>query len=311
MARIVVTGGAGFIGSNLVLRLEREGHEVVIYDNLSRGLSPLLEGRGEGSWLVTGDILDYPRLAEELEGSDFVFHNAAMRSIPLSRKEPLRTSNANIIGTLNVLEAARQKGVRKVILASSSSVYGDNPLPFREGMEQRPLSLYAAAKSANESHARLYHRIYGLETVCLRYFNVFGYGQDGEYEFSPVIPRFIHALTHGRRPVIFGDGEQSRDFTFIDNVVEANLLAMRAGREASGLAFNVAQGKGHSLNQIVAMLNRMLGTSLAPIYTEAREGDLERTEADLSRSEKILGYSPKASFEEGLAATVEWYKKKL
>jgi nucleoside-diphosphate-sugar epimerase len=308
MARVVVTGGTGFIGSNLSLRLESEGYKVKICDNLSRGLSPLLKEKELD--IARVDLLDFEGLLKEFREAEYVFHNAAIRSIPLSIEEPVRTSKVNILGTLNVLEAARKSGVKRVILASSSSVYGNNPLPFKESMQPKPLSLYASAKVANEHHARLYHELYGVETICLRYFNVFGYGQDGTYKFSPVIPRFIHAMLYGKRPVILGDGKHSRDFTFIENVVEANLLAMKADKNAAGRVFNVAQGEEHSLNEVMHMLNGLLGTEIEPTYADSRKGDLKHTSADLSLSGEVLGYKPRASFEDGLKATVEWYKKK-
>jgi nucleoside-diphosphate-sugar epimerase len=253
------------------------------------------------------DILDFETLIKEFRDVDYVFHNAAVRSIPLSIKEPVMTSRTNILGTLNVLEAARKENVKRVILASSSSVYGSNSPPLDESMQTEPLSLYAGAKVANENHARLYHELYGLETICLRYFNAFGYGQDGVYEYSPVIPKFIHAILNGERPVIFGNGEHSRDFTFIDNIVEANVLAMNAGKSALGKPFNVGQGEETSLNSLLAEINSILGKEVKAVYKEERKGDVKHTHADLSNSSEILGYSPKYSFKDGLKETIGWY----
>ncbi len=301
MSRVVVTGGAGFIGSNLSVRLKSDGYEVKIYDNLSRGTSPILQN--EQFDIVKADILDIDELLKAFDGAEIIFHNAAIRSIPLSMKEPVKTSRVNILGTLNVLEAARKKDVKKVILASSSSVYGNNTPPLNETMRTDPLSLYASSKVANEHHAGLYYKLYGLETVCLRYFNVFGYGQDGAYEYSPVIPRFIHTILNNERPVIFGDGEQSRDFTFIENVVDANLLAMKS-RKAAGRVFNIGQGERTSINEVLTHINSILGTDVKAIYKEARKGDVMHTQADLSNSSDVLGYAPKYSFRDGLKATI-------
>jgi UDP-glucose 4-epimerase len=309
VAKVVVTGGAGFIGSNLALRLEADGHDVKIYDNLSMGLSPLLVGKEAQFQIAVADILDFQRLDAEFGGADCVFHNAAIRSIPFSMKEPLKTSQANIMGTLNVLEASRKNGVKRVVLASSSSVYGNSAVPFREDMRPNPQSFYSAAKAANENHARIYHERYGLETVCLRYFNVFGYGQDGSYEYGPVIARFIHAIMEGKPPVIFGNGEKRRDFTFVSNVVEGNMLAMKAGAAISGMAFNIAQGESHSVREVLDELNSLLGTRASPVHTASRDGEAECTVADLSLSGKMLGYKPIHPFKEGLNATVNGYKK--
>jgi len=309
MAKVVVTGGTGFIGANLALRLKSLGHEVKIFDNLSMGLCPLLDGK-EGLFdIVIADIMDFQRLDAEFRDADCVFHNAAIRSIPLSMKEPINTSQVNIMGTLNVLEASRRNGVKRLVLASSSSVYGSNKVPFREDMRFDPQSLYAAAKVANENHARLYNEKYNLDTVCLRYFNVFGYGQDGAYEYGPVIARFIHAIMHGKSPVIFGNGEKRRDFTFVDNAVEGNILAMKAGPAISGKAFNIAQGESHSINEALYELNSRIGTRARPVYGASRDGESECTMADLSLSAQLLGYKPIQSFKDGLQKTVEWYKQ--
>jgi UDP-glucose 4-epimerase len=306
MAYVVVSGGAGFIGSNLSLRLKSIGHEVKIIDNLSRGISPLIKDKEFE--IVEADMLDLDRILEEFRDAEYVFHNAAIGSVPLSIEEPLKTSEVNILGTLNILEAARRGGIKRVILASSSSVYGNNATPSNENMNNEPLSLYASAKIANEHHAMLYHGLYGLETVCLRYFNVFGYGQDGSQKFSPIIPKFINIMLQGNSPTIFGDGQTSRDFTFVDNVVEANLLAMNAGKKAVGKRFNVACGQEISLNEVVDILNNLLGTEIHPTYSDSRPGDLKHSCADLSLSQEILGYKPKIYFEEGLKLTLDWYK---
>jgi nucleoside-diphosphate-sugar epimerase len=307
MARIVVTGGAGFIGSHLSIRLRSLGHEVVIFDSMGSGISPLLAQGDNG--LISGDILDMERLSGAMKDAEFVFHNAAMRSIPLSMKEPLGTSRVNIMGTLNVLEAAR-KGAAKVILASSSSVYGSVRTPLREDMPMDSRSFYALSKEVNERHAKLYHELYGMDVICLRYFNVFGPAQDSKGDYSPVIPKFIDALISGKRPVIFGDGSQKRDFTFIDNVVHANVLAINAGKEASGRAFNVGQGEMHSLNEILGLINGFLGTKIEPVYEKPRAGDVRDSLADLALSGKMLGYRPAVTFRDGLERTVDWFKHK-
>ncbi|HSB47656.1 MAG TPA: NAD-dependent epimerase/dehydratase family protein [Candidatus Bilamarchaeum sp.] len=308
MGLAVVTGGAGFIGSHLSLKLAEAGHEVRIYDNYSAGGSPLLKENESCFRIYRADILDAGQLGEALEGADYVFHNAAIRSIPRSTMDPLGTSRVNIQGTLNVLECARRNEVKRVILASSSSVYGNSAkIPFSESEKTEPGSFYSASKVANEYHASLYAGLYGLDTISLRYFNVFGPAQDGSGPFSTVIPKFICAMMAGKRPVIEGDGNQARDFTYVGNVVHANLLAMKAGKECAGKAFNVGQGERTTVNAVVEKLNSLLGSSILPLYAPARPADMAHTQADLSLSGKMLGYRPETSFDAGLAATARWF----
>jgi nucleoside-diphosphate-sugar epimerase len=303
----LVTGGAGFIGSHLVAALLRRGDEVRVLDNFStgsRGNLAAVDGEFE---LLEGDLRSYERVHAAVRGCDAVLHQGALPSVPRSVQDPLTSSEINIGGTLNILLTARDEDVRRVVVASSSSIYGDTPgLPRVETMAASPLAPYAVAKLAAEQYALSFNRVYGLETVALRYFNVFGPRQDPLSQYSAVIPRFIVALQQGEAPEIFGDGEQSRDFTFIDDVVQANLLAIDSP-EGVGRAFNIACGRQRSLNELVTILNGVLGTQIDPVYRERRPGDVVHSLADISLARRYLGYEPAVDFEAGLERTAHAY----
>ena len=307
--RSLVTGGAGFIGSHLARALEARDHSVRVLDDFSSGKRANLadlEGRIE---IVEGSILDEATLERALEGVEIVFHEAAIPSVPRSMAAPMASHQANATGTLNVLEVARCQSVRRVVYAGSSSAYGETPtLPKVESMATAPLSPYAVSKLAGEHYCQVYARAFGLETVVLRYFNVFGPRQDPNSQYAAVIPRFVTAALEGRRPVIFGDGTQSRDFCFIDNVIEANLLAADA-REASGRVFNITCGRATDLNQVVKLIAAALGTAVEPTYETGRAGDVKHSLADIAAARKVLAYTASVSFEDGLHRTIEWYKR--
>jgi nucleoside-diphosphate-sugar epimerase len=310
MARkVLITGGAGFIGSHLARALEARDHSVRVLDDFSSGKRANLadlEGRVE---IVEGSVLDEATLGRAMDGVEIVYHEAAIPSVPRSIAAPMASHQANATGTLNVLEVARRKSVRRVVYAGSSSAYGETPtLPKVESMATAPLSPYAVSKLTGEHYCQVYARAFGVETVVLRYFNVFGPRQDPNSQYAAVIPRFVTAALEGRRPVIFGDGTQSRDFCYIDNVIEANVLAADA-REASGKVFNVACGRATDLNQVVKLIAGALDTPLEPTYETGRVGDVKHSLADISAARKILGYSAAISFEDGLHRTIEWYKR--
>ncbi len=309
MKKAIVTGGAGFIGSNLTDELIRRGYHVIIIDNLSTGSllnieSILLSGNGE---LVKGSITDLALLRKLFTGSDYVFHQAALPSVPRSIKSPKRSHHINITGTLNVLLAARDCDVRKVIYASSSSVYGDTPtLPKTENMLPNPQSPYAVTKLTGEHYCRVFQRVYGLNTVCLRYFNVYGPRQDPNSPYAAVIPLFFRKALAGEPPVIFGDGEQSRDFTYVGDVAEANILA--AESNATGI-FNLGNSQRVTINELTHHIIRLVGNdSLKPVYQAPRPGDVLHSLADISRA-KTFGYSPKYTLEEGLKVVFDTFKK--
>jgi UDP-glucose 4-epimerase len=286
----------------------RDGHRVRVIDNFTTGhrrnLMPIIDEVE----LVEGDLQSYERAHAAVRGCEVVLHQAAMPSVPRSVQDPLTSNASNVIGTLNVLLAARDSGVRRVVFASSSSVYGATPgLPKHEGLPTLPISPYAVAKLAGEGYCRSFSEVYGLETVALRYFNVFGPRQDPQSQYSAVIPNFITAALRGESPVIFGDGEQSRDFTFVENVVEANLLAMSAGSEVAGRAYNVACGERISLNDLVANIGRVLGRAIEPRYEAGRPGDVRHSMADSSKAAQEFGYHVVVPFQEGLSRTVQHY----
>jgi UDP-glucose 4-epimerase len=309
----VVTGGAGFIGSHVVERLlaEHPAATVRVFDNFSTGAMGNLAfatDAGERLEIVRGDIRDLAAVERVVQGAAVVFHQAAMRSVPRSVADPLGANENNVTGTLHVFEAARRAGVRRVVYASSSSVYGDRPeLPKREDQPPAPISPYAVSKAAGEQYAAVWTRLYGVETVGLRYFNVFGPRQDPASEYAAVIPRFILWALRGAPLEVHGDGRQSRDFTYIDNVVDANLLAARSPK-ASGEAFNVGCGDRVSLLDIVAQLEKMLGRGLERRHTPARAGDVPHTLADVGKAQRLLGYVPAVDFDEGLRRTVDYFK---
>ncbi|MDX1418900.1 MAG: SDR family oxidoreductase [Rubricoccaceae bacterium] len=300
----LVTGGAGFIGSNLVDELLARGHTVRVLDNFSTGKRENLGSVLDRIDLIEGDIRSYHLVQQAVEGVEVVFHQAALPSVPRSINDPITSNEVNVGGTLNVLEASRMAGVQRVVYASSSSVYGDRPeLPKHEGMAPNPLSPYAVSKLTGEHYCRVYARIYGLTTVALRYFNVFGPRQDPNSQYSAVIPRFVSLIRQGRPPTIFGDGEQSRDFTYVTNVVRANLLAATADCEG-GLVLNCACGERTTLNEIVRLVGRYAERSVEPIYAEPRVGDVRHSVAAVELAREKIGYEATVSLEEGLSRIV-------
>ena len=310
----LVTGGAGFIGSNLCEALTDMGYTVRCLDNLSTGKQEnvdMLADRPNYSF-IRGDIRDLDTCMQACEGVDYVLNQAAWGSVPRSIEMPLLYEEINIRGTLNMMEAARQQGVRKFVYASSSSVYGDHPvLPKVEGQEGNLLSPYALTKRVDEEYGKLYTKLYGLDTYGLRYFNVFGRRQDPEGAYAAVIPKFIRQLLHGEIPTINGDGKQSRDFTYIDNVIEANLRACLAPHEAAGNAFNIAYGGREYLIDIYYDLCRALGKNVEPNFGPDRAGDIKHSNADISKARKLLGYDPEYDFARGIELAIEWYQKNL
>jgi nucleoside-diphosphate-sugar epimerase len=304
LVTVLVTGGAGFIGSNLVRRLQDEGHEVRVHDNFSTGSRSNLDGLDVE--LVEGDLRSYERVARAARGAEVIFHQGALPSVPRSIQDPLTTSAVNIEGTLNVLLAARDQGVRRVVFASSSSVYGDAPgMPRRETGPVRPLAPYAVSKLAAEQYCLVAQKVYDLEVVALRYFNVFGERQDPYSGYAAVIPKFIRLMRAGEPPTIYGDGLAARDFTHIANVVDANIAAAHASN-ADGLAINVATGGSHTLLELVATLNELMGTKLEAAHLDPRPGDVALSEADVSLAHETLGYEPSVPFGEGLRRTINW-----
>jgi UDP-N-acetylglucosamine/UDP-N-acetyl-alpha-D-glucosaminouronate 4-epimerase len=302
--KALVTGGAGFIGSNLARALLERGDEVRVLDNFSTGNRRNLEPLDAD--LVEGDLRSYERVAAAVNGVEVVFHQGALPSVPRSIQDPLTSSAVNVEGTLNVLLAARDAGVRRVVFASSSSVYGDAPgMPRRESQPLAPIAPYAVSKLAAEQYCMVANRVFGLETVALRYFNVFGEYQDPLSGYAAVIPKFIRIMLDGERPTIFGDGETSRDFTHVENVVEANLAAA-AEPAAAGRVMNVAIGSSHTLNALVRMLREQLDTDLEPEYAPARPGDVSESVADVSLARELIGYEPSVTFEEGVERTIAW-----
>ena len=308
--KVLVTGGAGFIGSHLVRALTRRGDDVRVLDDLSSGSRANLADVAGQLEMIEGSILDERALDHAVEGADVIFHEAAIPSVPRSIVAPVASHQANATGTLMVLEAARRRGVRRVVYAGSSSAYGETPtLPKVETMPTAPLSPYAVSKLAGEHYCQVYHRAYGLETVVLRYFNVFGPRQDPASQYAAVIPRFITAMLAGQPPTIFGDGKQSRDFCYIDNVVEANLRAADAV-EAAGKVFNVACGVATDLNTVVRLIGEALGQKVEPRHEAPRAGDIKHSLADITQARAILGYGAKVDFVEGLRRTIAWYQQR-
>jgi len=307
--RYLVTGGAGFIGSNMVDELLRRGHHVVVLDDLSTGKETnLAHVRGEIDFRA-GTITDLGMLRACCEGMDYVIHLAARTSVPKSVANPLETNHVNIDGSLNVLVAARDAKIRRVVFAASSAAYGETPtLPKVETMQPAPISPYGVTKFVGELYNQVFSRIYGLETVSIRYFNVFGPRQDPSSQYSGVLSRFMLAVIEGQPPVIFGDGEQSRDFTYVDNVVDETLRACEA-KEASGKVFNGGTGARITLNGVIALLEKITGRKIEARHESPRMGDIRDSQADVSLAKKMLGYVPLVNFEEGLRRTWEWYSK--
>jgi len=302
-----VTGGAGFIGSHIATALVERGDEVAVLDNLLSGRRENLEHLGEQVTFYEGSVLDHELVEQALRGVEVVYHQAALASVPWSVEKPLDTNAVCVTGTVNVLDAARRAGVRRVVFAGSSSAYGDEPKVSKQEIDlPAPLSPYAAAKIAGEAYCKAFTATYGLETVVLRYFNVFGPRQDPKSEYSAVIPIFVTKMVQGERPTIYGDGKQSRDFVYIDNVVQCNLAAADAAA-AVGATINVACGRQFTLLQLVAAVNEVLGTTIEPIFAEARAGDVRESLADISIARTVLDYEPQVDFNEGLRRSIEYY----
>lgn len=307
--KYLVTGGAGFIGSNIVEGLIQRGHQVRVLDNFSTGRRENLIPFMNKIDLVEGDLRSYHIVRDAIDGMEFVLHQGALPSVPRSIKDPITTNEVNVIGTLNILNAASDAGVKRVVFASSSSIYGDSEqLPKSEVMIPNPLSPYAVSKLAGEKYCQVFANIYNLHTVSLRYFNVFGPRQDPTSQYSAVIPKFITAILKSEQPTIYGDGKQSRDFTYVRNVVEANIIATNADFPP-GLVFNCACHQRIDLNQLVSELNKLLGKDIQPIYTEVRPGDVKHSFADIERIRKYLNYQPNVLFQEGLRQAINWYEK--
>ncbi len=313
--KVLVTGGAGFIGSHIVERLLKEGNSVVVLDNFSSGKESNLsfvsayEPSAVSYELIRGDICDYPVCIKAAKGVDVILHQAALRSVPKSMKDPHSYNKVNIDGTLNVLEAAKESGVKRVVIASSSSVYGDtDQFPQKETAYPLLISPYALSKLTTEFYCRIFSENFGIETVALRYFNVFGPRQALDDEYAVVIPKFITNILNDEKPPIFGNGKQSRDFTYIDNVVEANILAGTV-EGVSGEVFNVANGCDNTVVGLVEEINKIVGKSIEPEFLPVRQGDVFKTLADVTKLKEKLGFKSLVNFEEGLRRTVEYFKK--
>lgn len=308
----LVTGGAGFIGSHLAEKLVNLGERVRLLDNFLTGKKENIASFLDRVELIEGDIRDFDVCRLACKDVDYVLHQAALPSVGRSVEDPATSNEINVTGTLNLLRAACKAGVKRFVFASSSSVYGDDDsLPKKEGREGRPLSPYALSKLTGEHYCRLFFQLYGLSTVCLRYFNIFGPRQDPYSPYAAVIPSFIFRLLRGERVIIFGDGEQSRDFTYVANVVEANLLATQAENKVSGEVFNIAGGQEITVNALAAEISRLLGAENEPIYAEPRPGDIRHSLADISRARQVLGYEPHYGFREGLRETVRWFRERM
>lgn len=311
MARHLITGGAGFIGSNLARRLAGMGEEVIVLDDFSTGKRENLEDLGDHVDVIEGDICDIDAVRTAVRGADYVFHHAAVVSVPRSVEDPGRSNAVNVDGTMNCLIAAREAGVKRFVFAGSSSAYGDSAeLPKREDMKPDPLSPYGVSKLVGEMYCKVFYDVYGLETVSLRYFNIFGPYQDPHSQYAAVVPIFITKLLEGQSPVVYGDGEQSRDFTYIDNAVDANLLALKSPK-ACGRVINVACGRRYSLNDLLGKLQELTRTGAKPVFADPRPGDILHSQGDISLASEVLGYDPRITFEEGLARTVTWFRSRL
>lgn len=314
MANLLVTGGAGFVGSNIVKALLNRGDTVRVLDNFFTGkranlnLSGIFPDLMDNLETLEGDITDLAVCRQAMDGMQYVLHQAAIPSVPRSVALPIESNDANINGTLNLLVAARDAGVKRLIFASSSSVYGDAPgYPREETITPAPLSPYAVQKLTDEHYLRVFYGLYGLETVSLRYFNVFGPNQDPDSEYAAVIPKFIKAFLTGARPTVYGDGEQSRDFTYVDNVVYGNLLALEA-EDAPGKVMNLACGSRLTLNELLALLRKITGSDIEAVYADPRPGDVLHSWADITLSEQVLNYKTQVSLEEGLSRAVDYFR---
>ncbi len=308
--RALVTGGGGFIGSHVSERLLNDGYDVRVLDNFSSGRRGNLLGFADDVEIVEGDIQSYERAHTAVRGCDLVVHQAALPSVPRSIQDPLTSNASNVIGTLNVLLAARDSGVQRVVCASSSSVYGANEtMPKAEHLPAEPISPYAVGKLASEGYCRSFWEVYGLDTVALRYFNVFGSRQDPFSQYAAVVPTFINALLDGEQPVIYGDGSQTRDFTYVDNVIEGTVLALTAP-EVAGKVYNIAYGEGVTVGTLFELLREIVGADVEPRYVEARAGEVRHSQADISRATAELGYRPSVSLRDGLSLTAEYYRRR-
>jgi UDP-glucose 4-epimerase len=309
MRTFLVTGGAGFIGSHIAEALVRRGDRVRVLDNLSTGFLSNMDSFRDRIEFIQGDVTDAKIVAEAVQGVECVFHEAALASVPLSIERPLEVNAACVTGTVTLLDAARRAGVRRVVYAASSAAYGDQPTSSkRETDLPNPRSPYAAAKLAGELYCQAFWSSFGLETVAIRYFNVFGPRQDPHSQYSAVIPLFITAMLAGRQPVIYGDGRQSRDFAFVANVVHANLLAADAP-DAAGRTINAANGRSTDLLTLLDVLNRLLGLKVQPQFAPARTGDVRESQADITLARRLLGYEPQVDFEEGLRQSIDYYRR--
>jgi len=313
MPKYLITGVAGFIGSNLAHTLINRGEEVRGIDNFSHGRRENLAGILDKFDFCEADICDLEAVRSACTGVDFILHQGAIGSVPRSVDDPLSTNRSNVGGTLNVLHAAREAGIKRVVYASSSSIYGNSPvLPKRETMPPEPISPYAVSKYAGELYAQSFYKVFGLETVSLRYFNVFGPRQHPSSLYAAVIPKFISQMLNGEQPTIFGDGTQTRDFTYIDNVVSANLLACHApAANVCGRTFNIAVGTSFSLNQLYSQLQEITGFDQPPCYGRKRAGDVHASLAEITAAQEAFAYKPRVQFKEGLQQTVEWYRAEL
>lgn len=311
MKKYLVTGGAGFIGSNIIKTILKQGDFVKVVDNFSTGRRENVKEFFSNSnfELVEGDLTNLEIAKKSVKGVDFVLHQAAIPSVSRSIKDPIRSNNVNITATLNLLVASKDEGVKKFVYASSSSIYGNNPdLPKKENFPVNPISPYALTKYTGERYCQIFWQIYGLPTICLRYFNVFGPKQDPLSQYAAVIPRFIKAFLKNEKPIIYGTGEQSRDFTFVENVVQANMSVLNS-TEGNGDVFNVACGEETSLNQLIVFLKEVIGSDVEPDYQKERQGDVLRSIADISKAEKTFGYDAKIKVKQGLVKTIDWYKR--
>jgi len=308
MAKILITGGAGFIGSNLAEKLAGQGQQVAVLDNLATGRLSNLKKIENQIQFIQADIRDLDSLRESFKGFDFVFHLAALPGVFFSVQKPDQCNQTNIEGTLNVLLAARDNKVKRVVFASSSAVYGGAFAINQEDQKPQPLSPYATSKITGEYYARNFYDLFGLETVCLRFFNVFGPHQNPESEYAAVIPLFIKLALIDQQPIIFGDGQQSRDFTFVENVIDGMILAMNSPK-AAGEVFNLACGDNITVNRLVETIGQILGKKITPIYQAARPGDIYRSQANSDKIKTMLGFAPKVNFEDGLAKTIAHLQK--
>jgi nucleoside-diphosphate-sugar epimerase len=306
----LITGGAGFIGSNIAEHLVRQGNSVRIFDNFSSGKRENIAAFADNVEIIESDLRVLDSVKHAMNGVRYVLHIGAVPSVPRSVEDPHTTNQANITGTLNVLLAARDAGVRRVVFSSSSSVYGDTPtLPKREDMPPSPLSPYAVQKVSGEYYCRIFWQLYGLETVSLRYFNVFGPRQDPQSQYAAVIPRFITAILRDEPPTIYGDGKQTRDFSHVENVIDANVASCAAPKDALGETFNIACGGRTSLLELVKTINEICGKKIKPKFDPPRPGDVRDSQADIKKAQKLLGWKPRINFREGIEKAVAWYQQ--